>query len=83
MLCFLFGFGVALAGCGTVFWLACRRITKHLQGRPDAVKAVTDHVLLPLLGKTPADDIPFAPQAPDGPEATNHQVGPGSGSKRP
>ncbi|HYV37931.1 MAG TPA: hypothetical protein VE988_19760 [Gemmataceae bacterium] len=31
--------------------LAFRRVARHLQGRPDAVEAVTEHVLLPLLGR--------------------------------
>ncbi|HYV36639.1 MAG TPA: hypothetical protein VE988_13100 [Gemmataceae bacterium] len=40
--------------CG--LWLALlaiafRRVASHLQGRPAAVEAVTEHVLLPLLGR--------------------------------
>ncbi len=36
---------------GTLAWLACRRVVSHLQENPEAVKAVTDHVLLPMLGR--------------------------------
>jgi len=32
-------------------WLAFRRIAQHLEGNPDGIKAVTTHVLLPLLGR--------------------------------
>ncbi len=34
-----------------LFWLGCRRVTIHLQGNPEATKAVVDHVLIPLLGR--------------------------------
>ena len=36
--------------CGLLV-LACRRVARHLQGHPEAVKAVTEHVLVPLFGK--------------------------------
>jgi len=36
-----------------LLFLVCRRIAKHLQGNPEAVKAVTDHVFLPALGRKP------------------------------
>ena len=36
---------------GCLLCLACRRITTHLQGNAEAVKAVTEHVLLPVLGR--------------------------------
>jgi len=28
-----------------------RRLTRHLQSNPEAVKAVTEHVFMPLLGR--------------------------------
>lgn len=31
--------------------LALRRVAAHLRGNPEAVKAVTEHVLLPVLGR--------------------------------
>jgi hypothetical protein len=31
--------------------LAFRRVARHLQGHPEAMRAVTEHVLVPLLGK--------------------------------
>jgi hypothetical protein len=45
----LMTFVLTVAGCGVIAWLACRRIARHLQGNADGVKAVTDHILLPLL----------------------------------
>ncbi len=46
---------------GTLAWLACRRVVGHLQGNPEAVKAVTDHVLLPMLGRE-AEQKPAGPK---------------------
>ena len=37
----------------SLMWLACRRVVRHLRGNPEAVKAVTEHVLLPMLGRKP------------------------------
>ena len=37
----------------SLIWLACRRVVHHLRGNPEAVKAVTEHVLLPMLGRKP------------------------------
>jgi hypothetical protein len=34
-----------------LMWLACRRVAHHLRGNAEAVKAVTEHVLLPMLGR--------------------------------
>lgn len=31
--------------------LAFRRVARHLQGHPEATRAVTEHVLIPILGK--------------------------------
>lgn len=36
---------------GCFLFLACRRVARHLQGNQEAVKAVTEHVLLPMLGR--------------------------------
>ena len=49
---------VALAAWGL------RRIVRHLQGNPEAVQAVTEHVLVPLLGrkKPEADAIKPVPR---------------------
>ena len=46
-------FLLTTAGYGILLWLACRRVSRHLQGNPEAVKAVTDHVLIPLLCRRP------------------------------
>jgi hypothetical protein len=45
----------------TCFYLAialffCQRVVWHLQDNPEAVKAVTDHVLVPLLGRKPEEE---------------------------
>jgi hypothetical protein len=43
---------VATTGLYTgLLLLAFRRVARHLQGCPEAVQAVTEHVLLPILGK--------------------------------
>ena len=36
--------------------LAVRRVARHLQGNDAATKAVTEHVLLPLLGRQEETD---------------------------
>jgi len=36
---------------GCLLFLACRRVARHLQGNQEAVKAVTEHVLVPVLGR--------------------------------
>lgn len=33
-------------------WCGFQRIATHLQDKPDATRAVVEHVLMPLLGKT-------------------------------
>jgi hypothetical protein len=40
---------------GFLFWLAFQRVVNHLRGNPEGVKAVTDHVLLPALGRKPKE----------------------------
>jgi len=49
-------FLLTTAGYGALLWLACRRIMRHLKDNPEAVKAVTEHVLIPLLGRRPEDE---------------------------
>lgn len=34
-----------------LMWLACRWVAHHLRGNPEAIKAVTEHVLLPMVGR--------------------------------
>lgn len=53
MLLIILTFLLTTALYGTLLYLACRRLSRHLQGNPDGVKAVTDHVLIPLLGRRP------------------------------
>jgi hypothetical protein len=40
---------------GRLAWLARQRIVNHLRENPQGVQAVTDHVLLPVLGKKPKE----------------------------
>jgi hypothetical protein len=42
-----------------ILWVACRRVVSHLRGNPEAVQAVTEHVLLPMLER-PAKKKPTA-----------------------
>lgn len=53
MLLIILTFLLTTALYGLLLYLACRRISRHLQGNPEGVKAVTDHVLIPLLGRQP------------------------------
>jgi hypothetical protein len=49
--CVLLTFVVTTGVYAGLLVLAFRRVAWHLQGHPEAVKAVTEHVLLPLLGR--------------------------------
>lgn len=51
MLLILFTFLITTALYAVLLWLAVQRIVRHLKNNPEGVKAVTDHVLLPMLGK--------------------------------
>jgi len=51
MLLVFLTFFLTTALYGFLLWLACRRVIKHLQGNAEGAKAVTDHVLIPLLGR--------------------------------
>jgi hypothetical protein len=69
------GFLLTTALYGVVLWLACRRVSRHLQGNAEAVKAVADHVLIPLLGRRPEEDSKQTPASNPGcPE----RIAPGS-----
>ena len=46
-----------------VLWLACHRVSCHLQGNAEAANAVVQHVLLPLLGRQAAPDAVDPDQA--------------------
>lgn len=68
MLLIILTFLLTTAGHGVVLWLAIRRISRHLQGNPEAVKAVTEHVLIPLLGRRPDNENERPDDTPDMPE---------------
>ncbi len=44
-------FVLMLAGVGGLIWLGCQRVATHLRGKPEATKAVVEHVLMPLFGR--------------------------------
>lgn len=48
----LFTMLLMLSGIGVLIWIGCRRVAKHLRVHPEAMKAVIEHVLTPLLGET-------------------------------
>jgi hypothetical protein len=56
-------FVVMLAGMAALVWLGCQRVALHLRGKPEATRAVVEHVLMPLFGRTEA---PGAGGAQDG-----------------
>jgi hypothetical protein len=39
---------------GSLLWLAGRRVVRHLKENQEEIKAVTERVLLHLLGRRPA-----------------------------
>lgn len=47
----LLTFVVTTAMYAALLFLAFRRVARHLQSHPEAVKVVTEHVLVPLLGQ--------------------------------
>ncbi len=67
MLLIILTFLLTTALYGALLWLAVRRILRHLQGNEEAVKAVTDHVLIPLLGRRPEDESECPPDKPEMP----------------
>ena len=44
-------FVLMLAGMAALIWLGCQRVAAHLGGKPEATKAVVEHVLMPLFGR--------------------------------
>ena len=48
----LFTVLLMLMGIGVLIWIVCRRLVKHLRKHPEAMKAIIEHVLMPLLGET-------------------------------
>lgn len=44
-------FVVMLAGMAALVWLGCQRVALHLRGKPEATRAVVEHVLIPLFGR--------------------------------
>lgn len=41
---------------GVLLGLAVRRVLRHLQGDEQGIRAVTQYVLLPLLGRQPENE---------------------------
>jgi hypothetical protein len=64
LLILLLTFLLTTALYGVLLWLVCCRVLRHLQGNAEAVKAVTDHVFIPLLGKQAAQAL--APNLTEG-----------------
>jgi hypothetical protein len=59
-------FVLTTAVYGLLIWLGCRRVLRRVQGDEAAVKAITEFVLIPLLGRSPEDDdgeTPYDAQA--------------------
>ena len=50
---------------GALGWIAIRRVVKHLRGNEVGMRAVVEHVLLPMLGKERTDEEP-KPATDDG-----------------
>ena len=50
---------------GALIWFGVQRVVRHLKNNPDGVKAVTEHVLLPLLGKSAEPPLQEASNPPE------------------
>jgi hypothetical protein len=61
MLLIILTFLLTTAFYAILLYLACRRISRHLQRTPEGVKAVTAHVLLPLLNRPPDEETDHPP----------------------
>ncbi len=48
-------FVMTAAGLGALEWLLLRQIVCHVQDKPEAVKAILEHVLVPVFGKKVAE----------------------------
>lgn len=46
-------FFITTGGYGFLAYLAFRRVAAHLRNNPEGMKMVTQHVLMPLLGRKP------------------------------
>lgn len=67
MLLIILTFLFTTALYGTLLCLACRRVLHHLQGNEEGIKAVTQFVLLPLLGRKPEDESRAPASEPETP----------------
>jgi hypothetical protein len=67
MLCIVITLAVFNAALAALAFLAVRRLMAHMRRTPEAVKAITEHVLLPLFERRPEEPPPAEPQAEAGP----------------
>lgn len=58
-------FVLMLAGMAALIWLGCQRVTMHLRGKPEATRAVVEHVLMPLFGRKQAPEFETLPDGFD------------------
>ncbi len=43
---------------GVVVYYAARKVLRHAQSRPEAMKALVEHLLIPLMGGKPQKKTP-------------------------
>jgi hypothetical protein len=65
MLLIILTFLLTTALYRTLLYLACRRVLRSLPGNEEGIKAVTQFVLLPLLGRKPEDEDPAPASEPE------------------
>ena len=41
---------------GVLIWFASRRLVAHLRDNPEAVAALSEHLIIPILGRKPPED---------------------------
>jgi hypothetical protein len=66
MLCFLVTVILTSAAWAGLLWFMLRRVVQHLRSNPDGVKAISEHIFIPMFKRKvePAATEP-APQADD------------------
>ena len=56
MLLIILTFLLTTAFYAMLLWLAVRRVLRHLQGNEEGIRAITQFVLVPLLGRRPDEE---------------------------
>ncbi|QEL18779.1 hypothetical protein [Limnoglobus roseus] len=72
MFIFVFAFLVTTAFYGFLAWLGMKRLVRHMQGSDEALKAIVQHVLVPVFGEGIAAEV--AARTEEKPEPPKKEV---------